>query len=231
MAKQDKSGIEIIESAEALQKELGKAEGFFNQNKNTLLGLIAVLAVAALAFFGYKYYNQTQDKEAQAAMFDSVFYFEKDSLDLALQGTGGNMGLLEVAETYGSTPGGNLANFYVGAIYMQQGKFQEAIDYLSNFSSSDIVLQGKAYCLTGDANMELGNTDAAISAYEKASNYEVNEFITPGYLMKLAVAFEKAGNTGGALDAYSRIVDEFPNASETLVAKKYKSRLEAVAGE
>lgn len=231
MAKQDNSGIEIIESAEALQKELGKAEGFFNQNKNTLLGLLGVVAIAVAAFFGYKYYNQTQDKEAQAAMFDSVFYYEKDSLDLALQGTGGNMGLIEVADTYGSTPGGNLANFYVGSIYMQQGKFAEAIEYFSNFSSSDIVLQGKAYCLIGDANMELGNTEAAISAYEKAANYEPNEFITPSYLNKLAIAFEKTGNTGAALDAYTRIVEEFPNANEVMVAKKYKSRLEAATGE
>ncbi|SOE21463.1 Tetratricopeptide repeat-containing protein [Spirosomataceae bacterium TFI 002] len=231
MAKKDKSGNEIFESAEALQKEFVKAESFVEKNKTILLGIVGVLVAAVAIFFGYKYYNQTQDTEAQAAMFDSVYYFEQDSLDLALNGTGGNAGLLEIADSYGSTPAGNLANFYVGTIYLQQGKFDEAIEHLSNYSSSDLVLQGKAYCLIGDANMEKGNTSEAISAYKKAADYKPNKFITPGYLMKLATAYETANETDGALEAYSKLVEQYPNANESLTAKKYKSMLEAQAGE
>ena len=159
------------------------------------------------------------------------YYFEQDSLDLALNGTGGNLGLLEVAESYGSTDAGKLANFYVGTIYLQQGKFDESIDYLSNFSSSDLVLQGKAYCLIGDANLEKGNTAEAISAYRKAADYNANKFITPGYLMKLATAYETGNDNSGALGAYTEIVENYPNANEALTAKKYKSMLEAQAGE
>lgn len=231
MAKKNKSGNEIFESAEALQKEFVKAESFVDKNKTILLGIVGVLVAAVAIFFAYKYYNQTQDAEAQAAMFDSVFYFEQDSLDLALNGTGGNAGLLEIADSYGSTKAGNLANFYVGTIYLQQGKFDEAINYLSDFSSSDLVLKGKASCLIGDANMEKGNTADAISAYKKAADYKPNKFITPGYLMKLATAYEAAKDNGGALDAYTEIVEKFPSSNESLTAKKYKSMLEAQAGE
>lgn len=231
MAKKEKSGIEFIESAEALQKEFVKAEGFLEKNKNVLFGVVGVIALAALAFFGYKYYNKTQNLDAQAAMFDSVYYFESDSLDLALNGTGGNAGLLEIADSYGSTDAGQLANLYVGIIYMQQAKYDEAISYLENFSASDLVLQGKAYCLIGDAYMEKNDTEAAIDYYNKAADFKPNKFITPGYLMKLATAYEEANDRAGAISAYTRIVENYPNATETITAKKYKSMLEAQAGE
>jgi predicted negative regulator of RcsB-dependent stress response len=231
MAKKEKRGIEIIESAEALQKEFVKAEGFLEKNKNVLFGVVGVIALAALAFFGYKYYNKNQNLDAQAAMFDSVYYFESDSLDLALNGTGGNAGLLEIADSYGSTDAGQLANLYVGIIYMQQAKYDEAISYLENFSASDLVLQGKAYCLIGDAYMEKNDKMAAIDYYNKAVDFKPNKFITPGYLMKLATAYEEANDRDGAISAYTRIVENYPSATETITAKKYKSMLEAQAGE
>ncbi len=230
MAKQEKSGIEFIESAAALQKEFGKAENFFQSNKNILTIVGGVVIALALGFFGYKYWIGQQNKEAQAAMYDSVYYFESDSLDLALNGTGGNAGLLEVANTYGRTPAGNLAKFIVGTIYMKQGKFDDAINYLNGFSAGDVVVQGKAYALLGDAYLEKGDASNASSYYEKAANYHPNKFITPGYLMKLATANEVAGNKQGAIKAYSDLIEKYPSSMEVLNATKFKSKLEAEAG-
>ncbi|MCR9064083.1 MAG: tetratricopeptide repeat protein [Cytophagales bacterium] len=230
MAKNEKSGIEIIESAEALQKELGKAESFFEKNKNIVFIVGGVILAVVAAVFGYKYFVGQQNKEAQAAMYDSVYYFESDSLDLALQGTGGNAGLIEVADNYGSSPAGNLAKFYVGVAYMKQGKFDDAISYLKDFSSGDLVIQGKAYALIGDAYLEKGEASEAISYYQKAADYKSNKEMTPSYLMKLGTAYEVAGDKEGAIKAYSKIVDMYPNSTDYLAAVKYKSMLEAQAG-
>ncbi len=226
----DNTGIEILESAEALQKEINKAESFFNSNKNLLSIVGGVIIVAALGIIGYNYWMKQQTVETQTAMFDSVYYFESDSLDLALNGTGGNAGLLEVAENYSSTAAGNLANYYVGVAYMKKGEFQNAIDYLNEFSSNDLIVQGKAYTLIGDANMELGNTAEAISFYEKATDYKPNMYMTPNYLMKLATAYEVAGNKQGAIDAYTEIVEDYPTSANILAATKSKSKLETEAG-
>ncbi|UBM57434.1 tetratricopeptide repeat protein [Marinilongibacter aquaticus] len=231
MAKNEKSGIEFIESAEALQKEIGKAEGFLAQNKKVLGIVGGVVLVAALAVVGYKYWVNQQNQEAETAMFDSVYYFESDSLDLALNGTGGNMGLIEVADQYGNAPAGNLAKFYVGLSYMKQGKFDEAINYLNDFSVDDIVLQGKSYALIGDAYLEKGDAAQAATYYEKAASYKPSKSLTPGYLMKLATAQEVAGNKAAALEAYTEIVNEYPNSSDYLAALKYKSMLETETGE
>ena len=104
-----------------------------------------------------------------------------------------------------------------------------AIDHLEDFGSSDIILQGKAYALTGDAHMELGEIDEAISSYKQAADYKKNEFFTPTYLTKLAVAYEQNGDYQKAIDAYDKIIKEYYNSQETTNAKKQKGRLESLA--
>jgi TolA-binding protein len=231
MAKKDNSGIEIIESADALKKEFFKAEGFLEKNSKLLTivggGLLAIVAL----YFGYNYYTQTQEKEAQTALYDAVFSFEADSLNAALKGQGGNEGLLSVADNFGSTKAGKLANLYAGIALMNQSKFKEAIERLDNFSSSDEVVQGKAYALIGDCYMETKATQDAITYYKKAVDFKPNKFATPGYMMKLATAYTEAKDNKGALDVYASIIDQYPASQEVVMAKKYKSRLEAEAGE
>ncbi|MFT7435408.1 MAG: tetratricopeptide (TPR) repeat protein [Algoriphagus sp.] len=226
----ENTGIEILESAEALQQEINKAESFFSSNKNLLSIVGGIIIAAALGIIGYNYWIKQQTVETQTAMFDSVYYFESDSLDLALNGTGGNAGLIEVAENYSYTAAGNLANYYVGVAYMKKGEFQNAINYLSKFSSNDLILQGKAYALLGDANMELGQTAEAISFYEKAADYKPNKYMTPNYLMKLGTAYEVAGDKQRAVDAFSEIVEDYPSSANILAASKSKAKLETEAG-
>ncbi len=165
MAKKEKTGIEIIESAEALQQEIGKAEGFFKSNQKILTYVGGGILAIVLGVVAYNFWTKSQDEEAQAAMFSSVYAFESDSLKQALNGTGGNEGLLAIADNYGSTDAGNLANFYAGVALLKQGKFDDAIERLNNFSSSDLLVQARAYSLIGDAYMEKKNTEEAISYY------------------------------------------------------------------
>ncbi len=230
MAKNEKSGLEIIESADALKKEIVKAESFFTKNKNLLTYAGGAILLVVLGYFGWKYYTDTQDKEAQAAMFDSVYYFEADSLDKALNGTGGNAGLLEIADSYSSTKAGQLANLYVGIAYLKQNKFDEAIARLENFNANDAVVQGKAYALLGDAHVEKGDLDQAITYFKKAADYKPNKFVTPAYLMKLAGAYEEAKNTSEAIATYSELIDNYGTSTEATIAKKYKARIEAETG-
>lgn len=231
MAKQEKTGAEIFESAEALQKEFTKAEGFLKKNQTILTYIGGGILAIALGIAGYTYWTKTQDEEAQAAMFNSVYAFESDSLKQALSGTGGSEGLLKIADEYGSTAAGNLANFYAGVALIKQGKYDDAIERLKSFSSSDLLVQARAYALIGDAYMEKKNTDEAISYYKKAADYQPNKFFTPVYLMKLATAYELAKDNKSAIEAYNEIIEKFPESSEIGNAKKFKSKLEGTVGE
>jgi TolA-binding protein len=164
-------------------------------------------------------------------MFPAVYHFEADSLQKALNGDGANEGLIAIAEDYGMTKAGKLAKFYAGAAYLKQGKFDEAIQYLNDFSTDDLLIQARAYALTGDAYMEKNNLSEAINFYRKAADYKPNEFFTPAYLMKLGLAQELAKDTQGAIETYDRVATQYPKSAEAVNALKYKSKLAGSAGQ
>ena len=45
--------IEIIESPEALQHELEKVTGFFDQNKSTVIGAAVLVVAIIVGYFGF----------------------------------------------------------------------------------------------------------------------------------------------------------------------------------
>lgn len=198
-------------------------ETFFENNKKAFTIGAGAIAALLVVFFGVKYYLGTQNTEAQEKMFQAQFYFKADSLDLALKGRGTERGFLQIKNDYPFTDAANLSSYYAGVIYLQNGDFKNAIEQLSDFSSSDALLQGRAYALLGDANMELNNFTEAKSQYQNAASYKPNKEFTPEYLYKLAVACEKANDNEGALAAYTKIVDEYPNSEKANDAKKFKA--------
>lgn len=226
-----KAGLEILEDPDALAGQVERAEDFFEQYRTPILGALGALLLVVIGFFGYRYYQSTQNDEAQVEMFPSVYQLEADSLKKALNGDGANPGLLAAADNYGGTKAGNLAQFYAGVGLLKEGKFDEAIEHLKDFSSSDLLVQARAYALIGDAYMEKKSFDEATGYYQKAADYKPNKFFTPLYLMKLAVACENAKQTDKAIDAYNQIIDKYADSAEAANAKKYKSALEATVGE
>nr|WP_293834221.1 tetratricopeptide repeat protein [uncultured Arsenicibacter sp.] len=225
------TGLEFLEDPDALAGQLERAEDFFQENRNIVVGIVVGLFVVVGGFFGYRYYMSTQDEEAQNKLFQPVYQFEADSLKQALNGTGATAGLLSVADNYGSTNAGNLAEFYAGVALLKEGKYDDAIEHLKGFSSSDLLVQARAYALVGDAYMEKKSFDDAISYYQKAADYKPNKFFTPGYLTKLAVAYEQAKQNDKAIETYNTIIDKYAESADAVNAKKYKSLLEAQAGE
>lgn len=225
------TGLEFLEDPDALAGQLERAEDFFQENRNIVVGIVVGLFVVVSGFFGYRYYMSTQDEEAQNKLFQPVYQFEADSLKQALNGTGATAGLLSVADNYGSTNAGNLAEFYAGVALLKEGKYDDAIEHLKGFSSSDLLVQARAYALVGDAYMEKKSFDDAISYYQKAADYKPNKFFTPGYLTKLAVAYEQAKQNDKAIETYNTIIDKYAESADAVNAKKYKSLLEAQAGE
>lgn len=225
------SGLDIIESPEALAGQIDKAETFFIRNQKVLIGIGVAIVIAVAAFAGYRLYIDSQESSAQVALSNVVYDFEADSLRRALNGSGGNEGLLAIADGYTGTDAANLANLYAGIALMKQGQFDQAIDRLKSFSSSDLLMQGRAHALTGDAYMEKNQPAEAISYYKKAADYKSNEFFTPIYLMKLGIAQEKANQPKDAVSSYTKIIEEYPLSAEVTNAKKYKGLLEGQVGE
>lgn len=217
-----------FESPEVLAEQLTKTEQFLEEHKNLVLTVLAVLFLGVAGFFGYRYYLNQQNKIAQDNIFQAIYYFESDSLESALNGDGNNLGFLAIIEDYRNTETGNLANFYAGVSYLKLGRYALAIEYLEDFSSSDLLVQARAYSLIGDANMELGFYEDAVEYYNKAVAYKPNEQFTPQYLVKAAIAYEKLDDLENAKRCYDEIVDKYKEASNYQEAQKQKARLEEI---
>lgn len=225
MAKKDESK-DLLESSEALQEKFEGFEHWIQSNPKIIIGVVAALVLAVGGYFGWRYYIDNQEAQAQKEMFQAVHYFEADSLNLAFNGDGNNLGFKQIIEDYGMTPAGNLANFYAGVIHLKQGKFPLAIYYFEDFKANDMLVQARAYSLIGDAYMEQKDYENASKWYNQASEYKPNKEFTPTYLMKAALAYEKLNQNEKAKEVYQKIIDTYFESSEVQNAKKYKARLE-----
>ncbi|HNP18173.1 MAG TPA: tetratricopeptide repeat protein [Fulvivirga sp.] len=227
--KSQEHGNELLENPEALAEKLSRTEEFIENNKTLVLSVGALLFLLVVGYFGYNYYEKTQNLKAQTDMFQAIYYYESDSLDLALRGDGINLGFIDIINDYSITDAANLANFYAGSIYLKKNDYKSAILYLEDFNAGDLLVQPKAYSLIGDAHMELGEFAEAAKYYTKAANYESNKYFSPRYFMKAALAYENANDIESAKKSYSTIIEKFWDSSEVQNAKKYKARLEKVA--
>jgi len=225
MAKKEKKDVmEIIESPEALQQEVSKVTGFFEKNKSTTLGAGVALIALVAGFFGYQWYKTSQDVEGEKKLYKAVYAFESDSLSAAARE------MAKISDEFGGNTQ-NLSDLYLGITLLKQGKYDQAIEKLKNFSSADLLVQARAYSLVGDAYAEKKSFGEAIEYYQKAADYKPNKFFTPTYLLKLALAFEANKQGKEALDAYSQITDKFPESAESIPAKKYKALIESSISE
>lgn len=227
--KSEEQSTSALENSEVLAEQLSRTEEFIENNKVLVFGITGALFLIVAGFFGWNYYTTSQNNLAQSEMFQAIYYYESDSLDLALNGDGNNLGFVDISSDYSMTDAGNLANFYAGSAYLKQSKFKLAILYLEDFSSSDNLVQARAYSLVGDANMELGDYEQAATYYEKAANYRPNKFFTPQYLMKQGLAYEKLNNNQAAIAVYEIIIEEYWESAEVQDAKKYKARLKGAS--
>lgn len=226
MGKKETHRNEILENPDVLKEKLIGAEDWFERNSKLVAGIAVGVALVVAGFFGFQYYKDNQNKQAQQEMFQAIYYFEADSLDQALNGDANNLGFLDIIEEYSITEAANLANYYAGVIYLKQGKFEPARLYLEDFKSKDLLIQARAYSLIGDSYMEEGNYEQAAAFYRKAADYKPNKFFSPQYLMKEALAYEKLNQPDKARETYEKVINQYWDSSEYQKALKFKARLE-----
>jgi tetratricopeptide (TPR) repeat protein len=214
-----------------VEEAFSKTELYIEQNKKSL-SIIAIAIVALIGgYFAYKnWYVAGEEVKARVEMFKAESFFEKDSLDKAINGDvkAGSIGFSQIVEDYSITPSGNLAEYYLGICYLKKGQYQEAIEHLEEFNSKDQLVAPIATGAIGDANLELGKTDEAITYYIKAAEQSNNKFTTPIYLKKAAMANEDKQNYADALKLYERIKNEFAETSEGREIEKYIARAKAL---
>jgi tetratricopeptide (TPR) repeat protein len=205
---------------------LTKTEQFLEKHLNLVFYVIGGIVVLILGVLGVgKYVIAPKNVDAQEQMFAAQNYFSVDSFSQALNGDGVSLGFLDIIDQYGSTKSGNLAHYYAGISFLHLGDYNEAIKQLKKFSTKDMLLAPLAKSGIGDAYIELGNYDKAISSYEDALALNKNEFTTPSIKIKLALAFEAKGDPKKALTILQEIKSDYPNSADLPAVEKSIARI------
>jgi tetratricopeptide (TPR) repeat protein len=221
-SKQDKKIDKTEERIVAVEEAFSKTEQFIEKYQQIILIVVGVCIVVVLGFFGFnRFYLGPKEKDAQSQMFMAEKYFEQDSLKKALNGDGQYLGFLAIIDEFGMTKSANLSHYYAGICYLKLGQFDLALEQLDKFSAKDQMVGPMAKGAMGDANMELKQVEKAVDLYMDAAEMRKNEFTTPLFLMKAAMASEELGNFEKALGIYKRIKDEFPRSYEGREIDKY----------
>jgi tetratricopeptide (TPR) repeat protein len=214
-----------------VQEAYGKTEKYIEENKKSLGVILGAIVLVIGGYFAWdRMYVRPQEDEAKSAMFMAQKYFEMDSLKQAINGDGNYKGFKYIIEEYGITKSANLAHYYLGVCYLNQGKFSEAISELKEFDTDDEILGPVATGAIGDASMELGKKEEAVSFYLKAAKQNDNKFTTPYYLMKAAMAYEEQNDFKNALKIYEQIKSNYAESTEGRDVEKYLARAKELAG-
>ncbi len=195
-----------------LDDTASKSEQWVEKNqKSIIIGLIAI-TVIILGYLAYnKYVIEPKEIEAADELAYPKNYFDQaqnttiavDSLyNLSLNGADGKYGLIDIVDNYGKTKAGNLAKYMSGIAYLKTSDYENAIKYLSDFSSDDEMLGALALGNIGDAFSEINQLEDAMKYYADAANFRNNDFTSPLYLFK-------AGNIAMELKKYDKAEEYF----------------------
>ena len=208
-----------------VESALTRTEQLIEENQKLLSIIIGVAVAIVVIYLGFsKFYMQPKEKEAKEQMFMAEHYFQTDSFNLAINGDGNYLGFLDIIDSYGITKSANLAKYYTGISYLKLGEYQQAIDYLDQFDCEDILVAPVAEGAKGDAYLELGDSDKALSQYKKAFGISENELTSPVYMIKAASLLEEKGKYNDALDIYNELKEKYPNTNEGRNIDKYIAR-------
>lgn len=227
MAKKNATEDTIVD----VQEVYTKTEVFVDKNRRALTIGLGVVALAVIGFFAYqKLLVEPKVAEAQENIWMAQMYLEQDSLDLALNGDGLNMGFEEVAEEFSGTQTGLLANYYIGIIKRDQALYDEAIPYFETASKlKDNTIGVLAMGNVGDMYAETGDVTTAAKWMEKAakraSATSSEDFTAPYLLYKAGVLNIELEDYNKAQSLFSTIVDDYPTSAEYQKALKYSKSL------
>tara|TARA_B100001059_G_scaffold69277_2_gene66350 strand:- start:730 stop:1401 length:672 start_codon:yes stop_codon:yes gene_type:complete len=200
---------------------------FEKHKKNAITAGIAMIVLACAIYYYNDVYAPEKEMEAADSFFMAERYFGLDSMDKALMGDGVHLGMIDIADEFGSTKIGNQASYYAGRILLDQGKFEEALDYLNAVSMDDEIMAAQLITLRGDCYSEMEDYEKAGKIYMNAASKRDNELTAPYALMKAGAAFEEAGSYNAAADAYREIEESYPNSRQAELVKALVARVKA----
>ena len=209
----------------------GNTGSFVQENSKSLAIIGGAIVALVLLYIGYqKFYLAPRAEKAVNEMFKAEEYVAVDSLtEKAIKGEAGSYpGFEAIATEYSSTKSANLANAYLGGLYLKKGEYKKAIEALENYSATGSpVIDPLVLGMIGDAYSELKQYDDAVNYYQKAADKSPNSLTSPVFLKKAGLVYEEQKKYDDALAVYKKIKENYPESQEASLIDAYIARAEA----
>jgi tetratricopeptide (TPR) repeat protein len=192
----------------------------------SFVGALAVLAVVALGYFGWR--GQVEGRAgallAEASIVETArvgppaapgapspgltFPTERDKLQAALAK------FKAVADQYPSTDAGLFARYREATIQIALGNAADAMKaYQLVIDRAGSRIYGQMARLgLAEAQARAGQYDSAINAYKELAAQRDGSLPIDGILMQLGRTYLDAGKPADAQQVFTRVVDEFPSS-------------------
>lgn len=213
-----KKNEKIKAQAEA-EEMVSKSEAIFKKYKKQIIGcLVAVLVIISGVMLYKQMIVKPRAEKANNAIAKAQNFFNEQQWEKALKGDStGVQGFIAIAEEYSSTDAGNLANLYAGLCYAKLDKWQEAVNYLNQFETSDdVMVSPLSMMAAGDAYANVNNLDQAVSSFRKAAEMAdkaaeggINNSVSPNALLKAGIILLKQNKKDEALAVFQNIKDKY----------------------
>ncbi len=214
--------------ADSSEVAIAKAKDFWARNSKVISIIFVAVVVIGGGWLIYdNFVKKPQEREAAEKIFKAEEYYRMDSVNLALNGDGQNLGLLKIISRYGGTKAGNLARFYAGSCYIKLDDNANAVKYLKDFSTDSKQIQARAYKLLGDAYADLGKSSEALEYYKKAAfHFEADEQGSAEALFSAAYLADRVLNKPQeAIKLYKELKSKYPRTQQGFNADTYLARL------
>ena len=203
------------QTAPEVQEQVNKAEAFFEKYKKAIIICVVALILIVVGAILFNNYYLTELAKSQEL-------FAQDQFDKALAG------FQKVANEYGSTEAGNLAQLYIGLCQANLGKWQEAVNALESFSGKDdAMISPAAEGALGNAYANLNQLDKAVEHLKKAAKMADNNSLSPTFLIQAGEILESQGKKDEALKLYQEVKEKYFNSMQYQTIDEYIERASA----
>lgn len=198
-------------------------ETFVQKNLKTIsIAVLALVVIVAGVLLYGEYVSAPNEQKASTEMAVAQNNFANELYELALNGDStGVKGFIAIADQYGSTEAGNLANLYAGLCCANLNKWEEAKTYIEKFDGmGDQMISPAAIGALGNVYAHLEQLDKAVDLLIKAARTADNNALSPEFLIQAGQILESQGKKAEAVKLYQEIKDKYAQSPRYMEADK-----------
>ncbi len=204
-----------------------QAQEFIEENKQTLLIGVGVIAFLVIAIAWYVNKIDTDNKLAAGKVSQIVATYEQGQFQKAIDGEPGTQlaGLQSIVDEYGSTDQGEIAKIYLANSYYSLGEYDKALEYYKDYSGSSKLHQSTAYAGIAACYEHSEKFEDAADLFKKAATTLKLESQSANYLLNAGINYIKAGKKDDAKEVLEMLKKDYKTSTAAREVDKYLLQL------